>query len=150
MRISVRVFVAAIAGVAIGSAGSVWVPRIVAAHRRGDSPGLSPAEQQRRYLAAFNAEERVPGWAPSAEAAIGQALDSASKNEASARLERVECRAHSCVAELQWKDRSAAQQEFSRLLGMSSPSLSGCTSQIYLPPAERSPYRASLVLTACH
>lgn len=150
MKVPGKVVLAVFFGVVVGLLGSSFVPKIVAAvARRGSTKERSPIEWQKHYLEVFRREGRNPSWADSAAADVAHWFDLAHKDGALVHLNRVECRTHSCVAELQWKNRDDAEAEFRRFIGLSAPSLSGCTSQLLLDPTNVSPYRASLILVQC-
>ena len=150
-RTLLSVLIAGIVGTIVGLMGSALIARRVISHRAGavPSPALTPEAVQQRYLAAFRTEKRNPGWADPATAAVRSWFATASTRGVLAQLVDVECRAHACVVDLQWKNRETAQGEYGRLLQLSSPAFSGCTTQLLLNPSAAVPYRASLIIAEC-
>jgi hypothetical protein len=151
------IVIGSLAGLIAGTAASLVSVRAVTASRRpvvdtggpAAEPSISPLEQQQRHLAAFAQAKREPKWSEPAETAIRAYFKAISKQGARARVLQVECRSRACLAELQWDNLEQARADSRKIAMIVAPALSGCTSEIYLPPSDASPYRASLTLTEC-
>ena len=93
-------------------------------------------------LARHNSEPVDPTWAPATTLTIQTQL--AASPGTSYQLEGVDCRSTTCVANLRWSSRTAADQELDEVVG--STSAGPCTRRLTLPneAGERDAYRASL------
>jgi hypothetical protein len=151
------IVVGSIAGVIAGTAASLMSARVVTAYGRSASksseaqsqPALSPREQQERHLADFQNAPLDPRWSTPAVAALRDYFEAIAKRGARARVVHADCRSRTCLAELQWDKLEQAQADSQKVAMVFAPALSGCTAEIYLPPSDASPYRASLTLTGC-
>ena len=106
-------------------------------------PGLEGA-----MLAEHNAESRNPAWATASEAEIGKRLgELASKGHY--RVEGVDCRASSCVANLRWDSYEQVGAE--ARTAVEAPPPVNCKRSMYRPPADDpgAPYAAHLVYFGC-
>ena len=148
-----NVVLGSVAGAIAGILAATFVPRIFPTHReaapRSQSESVSPQEWERQQIELFRADPVNPKWAGPAAEAVVESVKEASTNGAFAKLDGVECHAHSCLVKLKWKNRQEAAGEFGRFLALSLRSLSGCTSSIYLPLKDASPYEAQLIITGC-
>jgi len=99
-------------------------------------------------LAAFS-RERTSSWSGSATEAVRSWFKTLAHPGFTAELRDVECRSHSCVAQVRWKDRNAALKDYVTLLAFDSQFILGCTSEIYLPETSRLPYEAEFILSNC-
>jgi hypothetical protein len=153
------IVVGSLAGLIAGTAASLVSVRAVTASRRPVAeisepaptaePPISPLEQQQRHLAEFAKAAPDPKWSEPAVVAIRDYLKAIAKQGARAHLLQVECRSRTCLAELQWDNLEQARADSRKLAMIFAPAISGCTSEIYLPPSDASPYRSSLTLTGC-
>jgi hypothetical protein len=120
------------------------------------SQAHSPEERDRRIRANYSAhlqriedhkvEARDEDWAQKMETNITASL-SANQGGASFKYEGVDCRKTTCVANVSWPSRGSAEGDLRKVL--SSLIRTGCSREIFLPPADSSdgPTEGSVLLT---
>jgi hypothetical protein len=149
MTRSLRIVVSVIGGIAVGLTASAVIPQVRAAYARRSVKERTPKESHDSDMAKFERERSSPAWSPAAGAAFAARVQGTVGYGEAFQMRSIECRSHTCVAELRWKSREVAQRNFMSLLGVSNPALEKCASEIYLPPETRDPYETSLVLKGC-
>ena len=144
IRLAIGILAGIVAGIVIGTRFQ-WrrAPGQVSAVQEQRSPN----EMTEQYLREFNAETRDPEWAKQAEDQVTSWMSQL--QGVTGRLHSIACKTRSCVAEVQWATRMEAAAQYTRFLTISSPTISGCTSFMYLDPKDVHPFRASLILNEC-
>ena len=124
-------------------------PRARPEPQQADYPTAEQAMARNRQLhrdlvAAVRAQPADPTWSPAAQSKFTEDLEALG-----ASVDDIECRAHGCVATLQWPDRAAAQQGYGELVHAEYQL--PCDRRIFLDEAAGDgAYRAELLLDCEH